>query len=612
MRIASCLLIINFVLPALHAQRDWPTYGHDQAGQRFSPLTQVTANNVSKLVPAWSFRMQKEGQAFRLSQSTPLVVNGVLYLSWPLNHVVAMEPETGKVLWEFTARGDYRGNGLGSMRSVAYWPGDTQSPARILFGTEDGDLYSLNAKTGKLTPGFGNEGIVNLKTPEIMNGFPTLHYGMTSAPFIYKDLVITGSHIVDEAGSKGPAGDVRAWDVRTGKLVWTFHSVPRPGEAGHETWKGDDWKDQSGVNVWTFFTADTERGILYMPFGGPNNDYYGVDRPGDNLFGNSLVAVDAATGKLKWYFQAIHHDLWDYDMPVPPMLFDVVHDGRKIPAVGAMTKVGLLFILNRLTGKPIYGVEERPVPKGDLPSEYYSPTQPFPIKPPPLARLSFTMDEIAKITPEHEKACRELLEKAGGGRNRGPYTPASAEGALVFPTMSGGASWSGGAFDPTLGYYIVNTQDTGSFRTIKQQANDPKGPLESPRLYGRDAGPGSASINGWPCWQPPWGRLTAINVNTGDFAWQIPFGTMAGVPPGIQTGAPSAGGGPMTTAGGLIFIGGARDGYLRAFNTQSGQELWRAKSDDVFQGTPISYMGKDGKQYIAAAAGSTFVTYKLP
>ena len=491
---ASGLLIAFALLPALHAQTDWPDWGHDPGGQRFSPLKQINTGNVSKLAPAWTYRMEKEGQAFRSSQSTPLVVGGVMYLSWPLNHVAAMDSSTGKALWEFTARGNYRG-GLGSMRSLAWWPGDKQSPPQILFGTEDGDLYSLNAATGKPSPGFGREGIVNLKTPEIMNGFPTLHYGMTSPPFLYKNLVITGSHIVDEAGSKGPAGDVRAWDVRTGKLVWTFHSVPRPGETGHETWQGDSWKNQAGVNVWSYFTVDAARDILYMPFGGPNNDYYGVDRPGDNLFGNSLVAVDVNTGKLKWYFQAIHHDIWDLDMPVPPILFDVVSGGRRIPAVGAMTKAGLLFILDRVTGKPVYGVEERPVPKGDLPGEYYSPTQPFPLKPPPLARLSFTMDDIAKITPEHEKACRALLEGEGGGRNRGPYTPASEEGALIFPTQMGGAEWSGGTFDPTLGYYIINTQDSASFRTIKRQDSDPQGPTESPRLFGRGMCPRSS----WAC-----------------------------------------------------------------------------------------------------------------
>jgi quinoprotein glucose dehydrogenase len=267
-----------------------------------------------------------------------------------------------------------------------------------------------------------------------------------------------------------------------------------------------------------------------------------------------------------------------------------------------------------VTGEPIYLVEERPVPKGDVPGEWYSPTQPFPVKPPPLVRLSFKYpDDIAKVTPEHEAACRELLAKTDGGRNRGPYTPYSAEGALVMPYILGGATWSGGAFDPNLGYYIINTTDSGEIGYIRPQVEpDPAAPLESPRLFGRPRGLPSASVNGWPCWQPPWGRLTAINVNTGDIAWQIPFGFTEGVPPGIKTGAVSLGGGPMTTAGGLIFIGGTRDHMFRAFDTKTGQELWSAKTEDIVHANPISYMGKDGKQYIAVSAGIELLTYKLP
>jgi quinoprotein glucose dehydrogenase len=611
MRIAWLVLVVSTTLQALYAQNDWPTYGHDLGGQRYSPLNQINTTNVSKLVPAWSFLMKKDGQPFRNSQSIPIMVNGVLYVGFPYNHVAALEPETGKVLWEFTGRTATRTT-LGSMRSLAYWPGDTQTPPQILFGTEDGELYSINSKTGKPNPGFGNEGVVNLKTPEIMNGFSNFQYGISSAPFVYKNIVFTGAHVKDETGSKGPAGDVRAWDLHTGKLLWTFHTVPRPGEMGHESWLGDSWKKMSGANVWSFFSVDAERGILYLPLGSVNNDYYGTDRPGPDLFANSIVAVDAETGKLKWYFQAIHHDLWDYDMPIPPMLFDVVKDGKKIPAIGVMTKNTLLFILDRVTGESIYGVEERPVPKGDVPGEWYSPTQPFPLKPPPLTRLSFEYpDDIAKVTPEHEAACRDLLGKMDGGRNKGPFTPYSAEGSLVMPYLLGGATWSGGAFDPNLGYYIINSTDSGEMGYIRPADSDPDAPTESPRLFLRPRGLPSASVNGWPCWQPPWGRLTAVNVNTGDIAWQIPFGTMEGVPTGIKTGAPNLGGGPLTTAGGLIFIGAARDSMFRAFDTKTGQEVWGVKTEQVAHANPISYMGKDQKQYIAVAAGDTLLTYRL-
>jgi quinoprotein glucose dehydrogenase len=607
-------MVAGVAAASLSAQNDWPTAGHDPGNQRFSALTQISTSNVSKLVPAWTFQLRKEGALFRASESIPLLVGGILYISWPRFHLAALEPETGKVLWEYTARGDFRGSGLADMRSMAYWPGDRTSPPEILFGTEEGELYALNAKTGKPVPGFGNEGVVNLKTPEVMNGFPNMHLGISSAPFVIRNLVITGSHLVDETGSKGPAGDVRAWDIRTGKLVWTFHTVPRPGEVGHESWQGDDWKNVSGVNVWSFFGADEKRGILYLPLGSANNDFYGMDRPGPNLFANSLVAVDAMTGKLKWYFQAIHHDLWDYDMPVPPILFDVVRDGKRIPAVGAMTKLPMLFILDRVTGKPIYGVEERPVPQGDVPGEWYSPTQPFPVKPPPLGRQSFTIDDIAKITPEHEQACRELFGNLGSRRNRGPYTPASEEGALSFPSTNGGALWSGGTFDPKLGYYIINTTDSGSFWVIQKLDTDPRAPAESPRLFTRN-GRGAATataVNGWPCWAPPWGRLTAVNVNTGDIAWQIPFGTTNGVPAGIETGGLNSGAGPISTAGGLIFIGADRAGYFRAYETKTGKPLWSAKLNEPATSVPITYMGKNGKQYVAVPAGSELVTFSLP
>ena len=510
------------------------------------------------------------------------------------------------------------------MRGLAYWGGDRLTSPQIVFGTEEGELISLNSKTGKPNPGFGNEGIVNLKTPDVMRGFDNMHYGISSGVSVYKNLVFTGVHNADETGSKGPAGDVRAWDLRTGKLVWTFHTVPHPGEVGNETWPGDSWKNVSGANTWTFFTLDEKRGILYMPLGSAQNDYYGTDRPGPNLFANSVVAVDAMTGKLKWYFQAIHHDIWDYDMPVPPILFDVVKNGKTIPAVGVMTKFPVLFIFDRVTGKPIYDIEERPVPKGDFPGEWYSPTQPFPVKPPPLSRISFKYpDDIAKVTPQHEAACRELLAKEDGGRNQGTFTPPSEKGTFMLPNTGGGAEFTGGTFDPSLGYYIINTADTGRISVIQRTDVDQEtlpsyrryprtGPADSPLLYFHPAGP-PVAVDGWPCWQPPWSRLTAVNVNTGEIAWQIPFGTVEGAPAGMKTGAPnSQRGGPTTTAGGLIFIGGATDRYFRAYETKTGKELWSVKAEELIVGNPITYLGKDGKQYIAVAAGTTLMTFKLP
>ena len=602
----------------LHAQDDWPAWGRDPGNQRHSPLTQINVDNVSTLVPAWRYEMRKEGTPSRNAQSTPLVVDGVLYLSFPFYRVVALEPETGDVIWEYTAPGDWNSpehqlhyNGLGSMRGLAWWEGDDVTPPQIVFGTEEGELISLNAATGIPNPRFGSDGFVDLKTPEVMRGFSNMHYGISSGVAIYKHLVFTGVHNADETGSKGPAGDVRAWDLRTGDLVWTFHTVPRPGEAGNETWLNDSWRDVTGANNWSFFTVDDERGILYMPLGSAQNDFYGVDRPGDNLFANSIVAVDAETGALLWYFQAVHHDLWDYDMPVPPILFDVERDGETIPAVGVMTKYPVLFIFDRVTGEPIYEIEERPVPAGNLPGEYYSPTQPFPVKPPPFGRISFTMDDIAKVTPEHTAACRELLMQADGGRNRGPFTPPSVEGALVFPSTAGGAEFTGGTFDPGLGYYIINTADSGHIAGLRKVDVD-TAPPESPRIYWHVRGP--ALVDRWPCWQPPWSRLTAIDVNTGEIAWQIPFGTVEGAPPGVETGAPnSQRGGPTSTAGGVFFIGGATDRRFRAYETKTGRELWSVETEQLISGAnPITYMGRNEKQYVAVAAGTTLLTYTLP
>ena len=617
------LMLASLVAQPVQAQDDWPAWGGDLGNQRHSPLTQIDTSNVSTLVPAWRYEMTKEGVPSRPSQSTPLMVEGVVYLSFPYYRVVALEPETGGVLWDYTAPGDWNSPEHqlhwtgGSMRGLAYWEGDDITSPQIVFGTEEGELISLNARTGIPNARFGNDGYVDLKTPDVMNGFPTMHYGIASGVAIYKHLVFTGVHNADETGSKGPAGDVRAWDLGTGDLVWTFHTVPQPGEVGHETWLNDSWRNVSGANTWTFFTVDAERGILYMPLGSAHNDFYGVDRPGDNLFANSIVAVDALTGELKWYFQAVHHDLWDLDMPVPPILFDVERDGETIPAVGVMTKYPVLFIFNRVTGEPIYEIEERPVPEGNLSGEYYSATQPFPVKPPPFGRISFTMDDIATVTPEHTAACRELLMAFEGGRNRGPFTPPSVEGALVFPATGGGTEFTGGTFDPRLGYYIINHADTGHISRLISLGDDPDrsgygGPPESRRLYWH--APARLAVDGWPCWQPPWSRLTAVDVNTGEIAWQIPFGTVEGAPPGVETGAPnSQTGGPTSTAGGVLFIGGATDRRFRAYETKTGRELWNVETEQVIRGAnPITYMGEDGKQYVAVAAGTTLLTYTLP
>jgi len=516
-----------------------------------------------------------------------------MYLTTAARRVVALEPETGKEIWSYNVT-----DGGPATRGLEFWAGDRQSPPAVFFGTSSGKLIALNAKTGKPVPGFGNEGVVDMK-PGALNGLENSSFGLSSPPIVYKNVVITGAH-VQEGPSIGSAGDTRAWDVHTGKLLWTFHSVPRPGETGSDTWRADDWKNRSGTNVWGLFTIDAERGIVYMPFGEPTTDYWGGDRPGSNLFGTSLVAVDALTGKLKWYFQAVHHDTWDYDLCAPPILFDVNQKGKKIPAVGQLTKSGYVYILNRVTGEPIYGVEERKVPTDDaLPGDKAWPTQPIPLKPPALARTSFKREDLATVTPELNKYCTELFDSIPGGLHaEGAFTHYSTTPSVIFPSSIGGGNWNPPSFDPALGYLFVNTMDFGSLNTMVKSADGTR--------YSRS---GYNGINRFwdgehnmPCNQPPWGRLFAINVNTGDIVWQTTLGITEDLPADKQkTGRPNIGG-SVATAGGLVFIGATDDSRFRAFDSKTGKEVWVTKIDAGAHTAPITYQGKDGRQYVVITA----------
>ncbi len=599
---------------------DWPTYGKDAAGTRYSPLKQITPKNVNTLVRAWTYHMSvaasqpapaaagensaegppapgRRGRGGRggrgggggQSEVSPLVINGVMYLTTSGNRVVALEPETAKEIWVYDVK-----DGAPAIRGLEYWAGDTQQTSTLFFGTSSGKLIALEAKTGKPVAGFGSAGIVDMK-PGALNGLEDSSFGLSSPPIVYKNVVITGAH-VQESPSIGAAGDTRAWDVHTGKLVWTFHSVPRPGEPGSETWQGNDWKNRSGTNVWGFFTVDTERGIVYMPFGEPTTDYWGGDRKGDNLYGTTLVAADALTGKLKWYYQVVRHDTWDYDLAAPPVLFDVNRNGRKTPAVAELTKSGYLFILDRVTGKPIFGVEERKVPVDDaLPGDVPSPTQPIPLKPPLLARNSFKREELATLTPDLTQFCKELFDSIPGGLHAGaPFTHYSTTPSVIFPSSIGGGNWNPPSFDPTLGYLFVNTMDFGSLNQMVKSADGTR--------YSRNGYNGNNRFwepeGALPCNQPPWGRLFAINVNTGDIAWQTTLGITESLPPDKQnTGRPNIGG-SLATAGGLVFIGATDDSRFRAFDSKTGKELWVTKIDAGAHSAPMTFQGKDGKQYV--------------
>jgi len=643
---------------AATAAGDWPTYNRDPGGTRFSPLDEITPANVSTLQVAWVYHMKPAAAAapaapatpeatlppghetppapappapdqpaaapapmqpgaastssnqtrgrrgYASSESTPLVVGGVLYLSTPYARVVALDPASGAEKWAFQLP-----SGNPSTRGLEYWPGDAATPAQIVFGTSDAKLYSIDAATGTLNRAFGEGGVVNLDTPEILRGLPGRD-GLTSPPKIFQHLVITGG-TTQENPPHGPAGDVRAWDMHTGKLAWTFRSVPQAGERFGDTWAGDSGRNRSGVNVWGFFSVDTARGIVYMPFGAPSVDQYGGDRAGDNLFGNSLVAANAETGAYLWHFQLTHHDVWDADLAAAPVLLDVTRAGRTIPAIAVVSKQGLLFVLDRTTGTPIDPVEERPVPASEVPLERAAKTQPFPLATPPLARMSMAAADVATVTPAIEAGCRKLLE---GVQLGGPYLPPAFNRLRVqFPGNHGGVNWGGLSYSPELGYLFVNTNELGQLSGLaarpegatgpaaaKGQGNrvDPGGPYEGVAGGGRFSIRNGNDPQQLPCQQPPWGQLTAVDMKTGRFAWRVPLGVTDSLPPDLQKTGRPGNGGTIVTRGGLVFVGATDDGRFRAFDARTGKELWTFTLPAAAQATPITYRGADGRQYV--------------
>lgn len=596
---------------------DWPMYAGNLAGTKYSPLTQINTRNVSQLAPAWSYKLADRG-AF---ETTPIVVDGVMYLPAGKS-VVALDPQSGKEVWNYELP-----EGQPGTRGVAYWAnGDCDSPPRIFF-TAGSKLAALSARTGKIDPGFGKEGSVDMVV------------GYSGVPTIYKNVVMLGATVGEVP--TGPSGNTRAYDGCTGAKLWEFHTVPQPGEMGHETWLDDGWKGRSGTNVWAWYmTVDDQQGTVYMPVGGPAANYYGGDRPGANLFGNSVVAVDALTGKLKWYFQVVHHDLWDSDLPPAPGLVDITVNGKKVHALTAIGKAAWMFILDRTTGKPVFGVEERPVPKGDVPGEWYSPTQPFPVKPPALARVSFKPEDIVTAddtTPEHAKACRELYEKNGGFYNAGPFTPwllhedgAPPRSTIQFPGGTGGVNWGGTATDPATGLVYLQTHDgalTGWMEKRKEGLNYGRGTEGSNQPYDRASVDGAGPYHGfsatvkdangktigtWPCQKPPWARLMAVNANTGEIAWQTPLGLQEGLPEGRQNLGNAGSAGPIVTAGGLLFIGATNDHRFRAFDAKTGRVLWTATLQKNANANPITYQSHNGKQYVAVVASDTLEVFALP
>jgi glucose dehydrogenase len=623
------------------APGDWPLINRDLSAQRFSPLTEITAANVASLTPSWTFELGGN------STAVPVVVGGVMYMP-SRNRVVALDGDTGALIWEYVlpappappasaapAGGGPGGGGPGgggptaSTRGVSYWPGDGTLPPRILFMSR-ANLVAIDAATGTPAAGFGTNGAVDVGTP----------YGGT--PTVFDNVAIIGA--ASGEVPQGPAGNPRAFDVRTGAKLWEFQTVPRPGEPFNETW-GDGWEGRGGTNMWAFAAPiDAERGLAYLPIAGPAANYYGGDRPGNNAFANSIVAVDARTGEYRWHFQTVHHDLWDIDMPSAGGLFEFERNGTRVPALAHVGKSAYFYVLDRATGEPLHEVRETPVPQGDVPTEWYSPTQPIPVRPPPLARVSFTDADVVTAedtTAEHAAACRAFMARSGGFYNAGPFTPflykapdAPPKSTIQFPGGTGGVNWGGVAIDPTSGLVYATSHDgalvgwvqdkdpnvtysfeaVGSRQPYDRASINGVGPFFSFNAplsgqydeNGRPVGPSA------PCQRPPWGKLVAVNAQTGEIAWESVLGLNLNMPEGKQLVGSAGSAGPSVTAGGVVFVGATSDRRFRAFDARTGAELWSATLENNANANPMSYAGSSGKQRVAIVAGDTVNVFALP
>ena len=573
--------------------QEWRHYGGDAGGTKYSPLREINRQNVKQLRPAWIFDSGdlSDGSVYSSRsafETTPLVVNGVMYLATSFHRLFALDAATGKVLWEFDPKFDpHTRVTLHFSRGVSYWTDGKRK--RILLGDQQARLFSIDAVTGKPDPGFGNEGVIDLRAG-VADKYPQTMYAVTSPPAVCRDTVVTGAAVGD-GEPQGPSGDVRGWDIRTGRLKWRFHTVPHPGEFGHDTWPADAWQDRSGTNAWSIMSVDETLGTVFLPLTSPATDFYGGDRAGANLFGDSLVALDCETGARRWHFQTVHHNLWDYDLPAQPVL---IRSGN-IDAVAQITKTGFVFVFDRATGKPVFPIEERPVPKSPIPGEQSWPTQPFPVRPRPFARQGMRAEELTIVTPESRAECSEKLKDSELSPSL--YYPVTERPTVFFPGTNGGANWGGGSYDPTSGTLYVNSMDVGGFVRLVKRPADAKVPYRN-QGFGR-----FWDKNGYPCQEPPWGSLSAIDLNRGEIRWQVRLGefdelSARGIP---KTGAPNLGG-SVVTAGGLVFIAATNDGKFRAFDKDTGEELWITRLPASGHATPMTYEA-GGRQYVAIAAG---------
>jgi len=614
--LAGAAVVLSIVLGSTQRpEGDWPWFGRDPGARRFSPLTQIDRTNVRRLAQAWTFDTAVDttdrGQGAPTSrinlQLTPIVVDGVMYVTGG-HSIFALAPETGKQIWRWDA------SAAVSRRGVAFWPGTAGIPPRLYSAAGDGRMVAIDARTGRLATDFGDGGFVDLR--QGIRGDADGPFMLITPPVVYGDILITGGSNTEGEPAAGLYGDIRGWDARRGTLLWSFHTVPRTGEPGVETWEHESWKNRSGANAWTYMTVDVDRGLVFAATGSPTADFYGGDRKGTNLYGNSLVALEAKTGRLTWFQQLVHHDIWDWDLPAAPTLIEVTRNGRRIPAVAQMTKMSTLFIFDRVTGDSLFGLEERPVPQSDVPGEATWPTQPFPLKPPPLARTTFDpAQDFYALTPEHAAYCRNLWDTHRMFTN-GIFTPPTLERTMVmFPSTLGGGNWSGLSYDAARGLLFTNIMNLAQVARMERRTDGRAD--RSP--YGRTSPWGSAYGRFWnpetrvPCSAPPFGELLAIDVNRAEVVWRTPLGVFDDLKArGFdRTGAPNIGG-TIATASGLVFVGATIDRRFRAFDADQGALLWETTLDASAHATPMTFMGRDHRQYVVIAAGGGGLLQSAP
>ena len=581
---------------------DWPVYGHDSGGTKYSPLDQINRQNVTRLQAAWTFHTgdmyDPKGRGGKKSafESTPLFIDGVLYVTTPFGRLIALDPATGAQKWAFDPKSDIAA-GFGDFvnRGASTWVDSRSKQRRLFVATIDARLFAIDAATGKACDNFGLGGLVDLRKGLRNPPHYKSEYEETSPPAVIGDLVVVGSGVADNNYVDAASGEVRAFDARTGKLAWTWDPMP-----GQRT---------GAANTWSIISTDPERKLIFLPTGSASPDYYGGERPGNNLYADSLVALHADTGKMAWHFQTVHHDLWDYDIAPQPTLFTIRREGKEMPAIAVGSKTGNLFLLNRETGEPIFGVEERPAPASDVPGEKTSSTQPFPILPKPLVPQSLTADNAWGLTEEDRKWCQDMIRSK---RAEGIFTPPSVNGSIIFPGNIGGMAWGGAAFDPQRQWLIVPTNRMAAYiRLIPRDKFDAEEGKEPGVEYARQRGTPYGLARTWlmtpqhvPCNAPPFGALAAIDASTGDKKWEVTIGALPWLPEdvGEKLGSPALGG-PIVTGGGVVFMGATLDPYLKAFDVETGALLWKGKLPTSARATPVTYRTAKGKQYVVIAAG---------